>query len=625
MLLRPPTRTDLPGDQEGFESKMRGIKPNRLLVGAVLAGVLGLCLSLLDYGRTDPPEWPLSQEGSAEEISLSEAWRLVEDEALARRAAVLGTHVYIEALTPAEDGGEAGVETLRAQLPFPADDIITQMVREGAIEVRVHRNHAFQASWTDRILQIAPALLILLLLGVVLLRGGAKSLGLTSSFEVIERDRLREGFDDVAGMDEARAEIEEIVAFLRDPKGAARLGGRMPKGALFHGPPGTGKTMLARAMAKEAGVPFLSIQASGVNQIFVGAGAMKVRKAFREARRRAPCIVFIDEIDAMGRARGSSSSGAGDEKETTLNALLVEMDGFEPTEGIFVVAATNRPEVLDPALTRRGRLDRRIAVSLPDQTGRHDLLEVHRRRIKADPRLDVDRLAATTLGFSGADIASLCNEAALLATREGCDFVGQGHFAAARDRILIGMSGSRRRLGEQDRRLTTVHEAGHALVAAIAPDADPIEKATIVPQGQALGFVMQRPILDRATETRDRLVSRLRVAVAGREAEVLLLGEGHASAGASGDIEAATRLARAMVAEYGMSPLGFIRIDASDPHMVDPDRPVAREVAALIEEARDWVRTTLAERRPALEALASALDERETLTGDEVREVVERA
>ncbi len=596
---------------------------HQILIAFVLA--VSLATAIFSATRSPKPlEWPHVVIANAEEIALSEAWSLITEAGTARRSAIVSDFIYIELEEPAA-AGEAGEVTgavVKAQLPYPAAGTVTRMAEEATVELRIFTNQHLGATWTDRLLQIIPGLLIVALLLFLVLRGATKGLGLNSAFEVIEKDKLRETFADVAGIDAARAEIQEIVDFLKDPKEASRLGGRMPKGALFDGPPGAGKTLLARAMAKEAGVPFLAIEASGVNQLFVGAGAMKIKRAFREARKHAPCIVFIDEIDAMGRARGSSQSGAGDEKETTLNALLVELDGFDAREGIVVIAATNRPEILDPALTRRGRIDRKITIGLPDIEGRKAILQVHCGKIRAEDDLDVTSIASTTFGFSGADLAALVNEAALLATRAKREVVTLADFAAARDRMLVGLSGSQRKLSPAERRLTAVHEAGHALIAALDPEADPIEKATILPQGRAAGFVMQSPNQDRLFETRARLRARIRVAVAGRVAEEIVFGEDSITTGAASDIEQATNVARQMVMAYGMSDLGFIRFDPQDAALHDGDNPPVREIRRIIEAALEHVAKEIVARRDTLLALADELEARETLSGHDILTII---
>lgn len=609
--------------------------PRRLAILAV-ALLSGLVLFKTLSDRTsDALEWPISVAETSEEISLSEVREMINTPVEGRRAGVLGRFLYVETplaamsgpddgsrevdLSPTIEGGDS--KTVRAQMPYPAHYLISDIAAEGKVPLQVYENPSYQVSWVDRLIQLLPLMVIIGIVLFIVARGATKGLGLNSSFEVIERDKLKSGFEDVAGIDTARGEIQEIVDFLKAPEDAARLGGRMPKGAIFSGPPGTGKTLLARAMAKEAGVPFLSIEASGINQLFVGAGSMKIKRAFREARKRAPCIVFIDEIDAMGRARGQSHSGASDEKETTLNALLVELDGFDSREGVVVIAATNRPEILDPALTRRGRIDRRIHIDLPDQKGREEILEVHARTIKTYPVLDLAGIAATTFGFSGADLAALVNEAALLATRGGKEYVERADFDAARDRLVVGLSGSQRQLNATDRHLTAVHEAGHAMVAAALPHADGIEKATILPQGGALGFVMQSPDEDRVFETRAHLIARVRVAVAGRVAEETVFGPDGITSGASSDIQAATRIARNMVARFGMAG-DFVLVDPEDPLLYDPKGGSLGQIRHIIEAEMEAVRKFVHTHRDTLDRLAQALETHETLSGVQVCEVV---
>lgn len=362
-----------------------------------------------------------------------------------------------------------------------------------------------------------------------------------------------------------------------------------------------------------------------MNQIFVGAGAMKIRKVFDAARKNAPCIVFIDEIDAMGRARGSGGPGSGgsDEKESTLNQLLVELDGFDPREGVVLIAATNRPEILDPALTRRGRIDRTVHVGLPGREERSQILRVHLARILACPGLDIDAVAGSTFGFSGADLAALVNEAALSATRRAAPQVEIDDFRVARDRMMLGLKGSAIRLSDEERALTAWHEAAHALLAYDMPEADPIEKATILPRGRALGFVMQMPDRDRPFESRQRLETRMMILAAGRVAEELAFGSGRITTGAASDIQALTRIAHAMVTEWGMSGAGFVCLDPTVPGMSDPNDPPIRHVRELIDTIVERTRAHLEANRRELDALARALIARETLEGDEVGLVIE--
>jgi len=617
---------------------MKYLTPRRLLI-LCLALMLPIMVSTILSRATHQDEWPSTAVNEAGEIPLSEVYQRLRSENIDYEAAVLNDHIYIRRLPLSPDaagdapgnqsgpdastGGASGATTVKALLPFPSHVIVSDLAKEVDAPIRIHRNQDYSPTVFDRFLQLLPVLLIVAIVIFLLKRGGMRSMGLNSSFTVIDPATITDSFETVAGIDSARGEIEEIVAFLKDPAAASRLGGVMPKGAIFSGPPGTGKTLLARAMAREAGVPFLSIEAAGINQLFVGAGAMKIKRAFREARKLAPCIVFIDEIDAMGRARGSSSSGAGDEKETTLNSLLVELDGFDGREGVVVIAATNRPGILDGALTRRGRIDRHIHIDLPDVDGREEILRVHTARTKIIPNLDIRRIAEMTFGFSGADLRALANEAALAATRAGKEAVELEDYAAARDRLLVGLSGSQRRLKDADRKRTAIHEAGHALVAAVLPDADPVEKATILPQGAALGFVMQTPTEDRNMQTRDKLVAKIRVAVAGRIAEEIFFGTGGATSGASSDIKAATAVARQMVTDYGMSNLGFVHIDGQDPILNDIHRPAMSEIRDIISREVEAVRTFLETHRVRLEEIALLLEHEETVDGKCIMEAAE--
>lgn len=563
-------------------------------------------------------DWPYDQT-DAEEVSLSQAWEHVdlkhyEGDATARTG-ILGEYIYIEL----ED------KTVRAKIPYPSTDIISDFVKFSSSDLTIYEPTSYKVSLSDRLFQLLPIILLIGLLLYFLARGASKSLGLSSAFEVVEVSDLKEGFDDVAGIENARSDVEEIVQFLKNPKAISALGGRMPKGALFAGPPGTGKTLLARALAKEAGVPFLTIDATSVTQIFVGAGSMKLRSAFKAARKLGKCIIFIDEIDAMGRARsgsGGPGSGASDEKETTLNTLLVEMDGFDARDGVFIIAATNRPDILDPALTRAGRFDRRVDVTLPDVAGREEILKVHTAKIPLEPETSVQNIARTTYGMSGADLALLVNEAAILAALQGAKTVGGEHFKQARDRMLVGRSSSDRTLSPQEREITAHHEAGHAFIAHIRPEADPIEKATILPSGNALGYVMQMPDTDRMIETRARLKARLDVAVAGRVAELLFFGEDGATTGAQSDIEQATQIARGMVQKWGMTDKGFLTIgDSLDP-LHGGGTETADAVRDVIEAAIHRVTVDMKKRKAAVGRIATELLSRETLDAAQIELIV---
>ncbi len=439
-------------------------------------------------------------------------------------------------------------------------------------------------------------------------------------------------FDDVAGIDEAKGELEEIVDFLKDPQKFQRLGGKIPKGCLLVGPPGTGKTLLARAIAGEANVPFFTISGSDFVEMFVGVGASRVRDMFEQAKKNAPCIVFIDEIDAVGRHRGAGLGGGNDEREQTLNQLLVEMDGFEANEGVILIAATNRPDVLDPALLRPGRFDRQVVVPNPDVGGREKILKVHMRKVPLAPDVDPRVLARGTPGFSGADLANLVNEAALRAARVGKRLVTMGDFEYAKDKVLMGTERRSMAMTDEEKTLTAYHEAGHALVAMHVPKSDPLHKVTIIPRGRALGVTMQLPERDHLSHTKQYLESRLAIMFGGRLAEELVFGPENVTTGAASDIQVATQTARGMITAYGMSEkLGRVRYQANEQevflgHAVTQTQNVSeataqlidQEVRRLIEEAESRARTILTERLEDLHTISKALLEYETLSNDEI-------
>ena len=465
--------------------------------------------------------------------------------------------------------------------------------------------------------------------------GGAMGFGKSKAKLLTERQG-RVTFDDVAGIDEAREELEEIVEFLKDPGRFSKLGGKIPKGALLVGSPGTGKTLLARAIAGEAGVPFFSISGSDFVEMFVGVGASRVRDMFEQAKKNAPCIVFIDEIDAVGRHRGHGLGNSNDEREQTLNQLLVEMDGFEANEGIIIIAATNRPDVLDPALLRPGRFDRRIPVPLPDIDGRAKILEVHMKKVPLAPDVDPRTIARGTPGMSGADLANLVNEAALLAARLKKRLVSMAQFEAAKDRIIMGTEWRSLVMTEDEKKMTAYHEAGHALVSMFEPACDPIHKATIIPRGGALGMVVSLPERDRYSYHRDKMYGDLAMSMGGRVAEELIFGYDKVSSGASGDIKQVTKLARAMVMQWGMSdklgPLqyedqqesylgygGSQRLMMSD----ETSKLIDSEVRALVDGGYARANEVLKGNEDKLHLIAKALLEYETLTGDEIRELID--
>jgi cell division protease FtsH len=463
-------------------------------------------------------------------------------------------------------------------------------------------------------------------------KGGAMGFG-KSKAKLLTEKNGRVTFDDVAGIDEAKEELEEIVEFLRNPQKYSRLGGKIPKGALLVGPPGTGKTLLARAIAGEAGVPFFTISGSDFVEMFVGVGASRVRDMFEQAKKNAPCIVFIDEIDAVGRARGVGMGGGNDEREQTLNQLLVEMDGFEANEGVIIVAATNRKDVLDPALLRPGRFDRQIQVPNPDIKGREKILTVHARKVPVGPDVDLRIIARGSPGFSGADLANLVNEAALMAARVGRRFVTMHDFEQAKDKVMMGAERRSMVLTPQQKEHTAYHEAGHAIVGMALPKCDPVYKATIIPRGGALGMVMSLPEMDQLNMHKDQCKQRIAMTMAGKAAEIIKWGEEGVSNGPSGDIMQASGLARAMVMRWGMSDkIG--NIDYAEAHQgyqgqtggfsvsADTKNLIEEEVKTLIDDGYDLARKILLEKSVEFERLAQGLLEYETLTGDEIKRVV---
>jgi cell division protease FtsH len=463
--------------------------------------------------------------------------------------------------------------------------------------------------------------------------GGGKAMGFGKSRAKLLTERQgRVTFEDVAGVDEAKDDLKEIVDFLRDPQKFQRLGGRIPKGVLLVGPPGTGKTLLARAIAGEANVPFFTISGSDFVEMFVGVGASRVRDMFEQAKKNAPCIVFVDEIDAVGRHRGAGLGGGNDEREQTLNQLLVEMDGFEANEGVILIAATNRPDVLDPALLRPGRFDREIVVPNPDLGGREKILRVHMRKVPLGTDVDARTIARGTPGFSGADLANLVNEAALLAARRGKRVVTMSELEDAKDKVMMGAERRSLAMSEDERRNTAFHESGHAIVALNVVGSDPIHKATIIPRGRALGMVMRLPERDQVSMTRQKILADICVAFGGRLAEEIVFGHDQVTTGAVSDIRQATRMARAMVMRYGLSDaLGPIEYGENQEevflgHSVARQQNISEataqkvddEIHRIIDECYDNARRILTEKRSDLDVLARGLLEYETLTGDEI-------
>ncbi|KIC15476.1 MULTISPECIES: ATP-dependent zinc metalloprotease FtsH [unclassified Leisingera] len=518
----------------------------------------------------------------------------------------------------------------------PADAEVTALLIEKNIPVRAEKQQ--QSGFQSFLITLLP---FLLLIGVWIYfmnrmqgggKGGAMGFG-KSKAKMLTEKHGRVTFDDVAGIDEAKEELEEIVEFLRNPQKFSRLGGKIPKGALLVGPPGTGKTLLARAIAGEAGVPFFTISGSDFVEMFVGVGASRVRDMFEQAKKNAPCIVFIDEIDAVGRHRGAGYGGGNDEREQTLNQLLVEMDGFEANEGVIILAATNRKDVLDPALLRPGRFDRNVTVGNPDIKGREKILGVHARKTPLGPDVDLRIIARGTPGFSGADLANLVNEAALMAARVGRRFVTMEDFESAKDKVMMGAERRSMVLTQDQKEKTAYHEAGHAVVGLALPLCDPVYKATIIPRGGALGMVVSLPEMDRLNYHRDECQQKLAMTMAGKAAEVIKYGEDHVSNGPAGDIQQASQLARAMVLRWGMSDkVG--NIDYAEAHegysgntagfsvSANTKELIEEEVKRFIQQGYEQALEILKDKNEEWERLAQGLLEYETLTGDEIKRVM---
>jgi cell division protease FtsH len=525
-------------------------------------------------------------------------------------------------------------------VPIPNDSTLGPLLQENNVK------YAGAPKEEMGVLQyiLIQALPFMLILGVAFFAlrqvqkgGGSGAMGFgKSKAKMLTERQGRVTFNDVAGIDEAREELEEIVEFLRDPGRFSKLGGQIPKGALLVGSPGTGKTLLARAIAGEAGVPFFTISGSDFVEMFVGVGASRVRDMFDQAKKNAPCIVFIDEIDAVGRHRGHGLGNSNDEREQTLNQLLVEMDGFEANEGIIIIAATNRPDVLDPALLRPGRFDRQVVVPIPDIEGREKILAVHMKKVPLAPDVNPRVIARGTPGFSGADLANLVNEAALLAARRNKRLVAMQEFEDAKDKVMMGAERRSMVMTDDEKKMTAYHEAGHALVSINEPASDPIHKATIIPRGRALGMVMRLPERDSYSYHRDKMHANLSVAMGGRVAEELIFGHDKVSSGASSDIQYATGLARNMITKWGMSeklgPLqyedqqegylgmgGSHRLFASD----ETNKLIDSEIRGLVDGAHARATEILKDQEEHLHLLANAMLEYETLTGDEIKQLID--
>ena len=525
---------------------------------------------------------------------------------------------------------------------IPAGENVVERIDGTAVQINAEEEDPEKISALSVLLSWFP---MLLLIGVWIFfmrqmqgRGGGGAMGFGKSrARLLTEKHGRVTFEDVAGIDEAKSELTEIVEFLKDPQKFQRLGGKIPKGALLVGPPGTGKTLTARAVAGEANVPFFTISGSDFVEMFVGVGASRVRDMFEQAKKNAPCIIFIDEIDAVGRHRGAGLGGGNDEREQTLNQLLVEMDGFEANEGVILIAATNRPDVLDPALLRPGRFDRQVVVPLPDVKGREKILKVHMKKVPLASNVDASVLARGTPGFSGADLANLVNEGALLAARRNKRVVGHQEFEDAKDKVMMGTERKSMVMTEEEKKLTAYHEAGHAIVALHEPESDPIHKATIIPRGRALGLVMRLPEGDRISMSRAKLKADLSVAMGGRIAEELIFGEDKVTTGASSDIKMATSTARRMVTEWGMSdklgPLhyGNDQEEVFLGHSVAQTKNVSDDTAAIVdveikrivEDAYARATKILTDHMDQLHRFAEALLEYETLNSEDIKNLMD--
>jgi cell division protease FtsH len=520
-----------------------------------------------------------------------------------------------------------------------ANDALTKDLVEHGVKVTFEKDEQ-SPFWSSALVTVLPMVFLLVMFYLFMRQlqaGGGKAMSFGKSrARLLNESQNKVTFADVAGIDEAKDEVEEIIAFLKDPKKFQKLGGRIPKGVLMMGPPGTGKTLLARAIAGEAGVPFFSISGSDFVEMFVGVGASRVRDLFEQGKKHAPCIIFIDEIDAVGRHRGAGLGGGHDEREQTLNQLLVEMDGFESNEGVIIIAATNRPDVLDPAILRPGRFDRRIIVPRPDVRGREGILRVHTKKVPLAPDVDLDTIARGAPGFVGADLENLVNEAALLAARQDKDAVSMQDFEMAKDKVLMGSERRSMVMSESERRTAAWHEAGHTLVGKFVPGNDEVHKVTIIPRGAALGVTQFLPVEDRHLMTREQALARIAMALGGRTAEELVFGE--ITTGASDDIRRATQIARSMVCETGMSeklgPIAygereesvFLGRDFASRHQDYSEQTaiaIDDEIHRIVADQHQVARKVLLEHRQQLDALAQALLERETLDAVEIQAVIE--
>ena len=587
---------------------------------ALWAIIAVLLIALFNLFQTGP-----QQRGVARDVAYSEFLRDV-DAGRVKTVTIAGERI----------SGTYTDSSTSFQTYSPGDDSLVQRLEDKSVTINARPENDGSGSLFSMLIGWLPMLLIL---GVWIFfmrqmqSGSGRAMGFgKSKAKLLTEAHGRVTFPDVAGVDEAKQDLEEIVEFLRDPQKFQRLGGKIPRGVLLVGPPGTGKTLIARAVAGEANVPFFTISGSDFVEMFVGVGASRVRDMFEQAKKNAPCIIFIDEIDAVGRHRGAGLGGGNDEREQTLNQLLVEMDGFEASENIILIAATNRPDVLDPALLRPGRFDRQVVVPNPDVAGREKILRVHMKDVPLAADVNVKTLARGTPGFSGADLANLVNEAALVAARKNRKMVTHRDFEDAKDKVMMGAERRSMAMNEEEKRLTAYHEAGHAIVAMNVKMADPVHKATIVPRGRALGMVMQLPEGDRYSMKYQQMIDRIAIMAGGRVAEELIFGKDNITSGASSDIEQATKLARAMVTRWGFSDvLGTVAYGENQEevflgHSVARSQNVSEETARIIDgeikrlvtAGWDEARRILTEKKADHEKLAQALLEYETLSGEEI-------
>ena len=590
-----------------------------LLLWVGIAVALAVLVAMLGNGATTPAGQQLSYSGFVAKVK----------DGSVKKVEIAGTAIK---------GTMKDNSTFTTNAGVPDPQLVQRLI-DNNVEV-VAKPEETPSLWQYLLVQSLPFVLMLAIAFFVIRQmqksSGSGAMGFGKSrARMLTEKQGKVTFDDVAGIDEAREELQEIVEFLKDPTKFARLGGKIPKGALLVGSPGTGKTLLARAIAGEAGVPFFTISGSDFVEMFVGVGASRVRDMFEQAKKSAPCIVFIDEIDAVGRHRGAGLGNGNDEREQTLNQLLVEMDGFEANEGIIIIAATNRPDVLDPALLRPGRFDRRVTVPLPDIEGRVQILQVHMKKVPLAPDVDARTLARGTPGMSGADLANLVNEAALMAARLGKRLVAMAQFKIAKDRVIMGTEWKSLVMTPEEKKMTAYHEAGHALVRIHEPASDPIHKATIIPRGGALGMVVSMPERDNYSYHRDKMYADLATVMGGRAAEEIIFGYDKVSSGASGDIKQATKLARAMVMRWGMSdklgPLEyeeeqgetFLGYSQTQRHNMSNETAlmIDSEIKSLIDGGHKRATQVLSENVDQLHRIAGALLEYETLTGDEIKQI----